>query len=365
VAPLIAYLTAETAAGRAALEEVMAHSYRGEVEDVPAEWSLVRLAGGVPVAYILVDPERQLDMPRGSLGYAFINDVATREDRRGEGHFRAIMEEAFDRLREAGVALAVTHGRYPLYRRLGFEVFTHHAGIFVTPEQVERRLGLTSGGGAEEMLVVNDHRALQEDLLLVVEVRAGTLPECRSALQAAAALARQRGKARLLFEHPPCPSYGSRYPIYPSPETPFTALARACGAEVCLQGADPEGGSIPDADWIKVLDAAAFLGQVLPCLGGPAQALPEAVVALETGAGAVTLVSSCAGVSVETGMRAGAEVVPWPAGALAQLATGYQSAGVLSTVHSTPLSSSALALLQALFPPCWRFSRNESWTFRS
>ncbi len=358
------YVAATSPAGRAALDEVMAHSYRGDVADVPPEWSLVRLVDGVPMAYILIDPSRRLDMPCGSLRYGFICDVATREDRRGEGHFRAIMEEAFARLRRAGVAVAITHGRYQLYRRFGFAVFTHHAGIFLTPEQVDRHLGRAGPAGAEDLLVVMEHRGLHEDLLLVTEVKAGTLAECRSALQAAAELARRQGKGRILFEHPACPSYGSRYPVYASPETCFSALARACGAEVCLQGAEPEAGSVPDADWIKVLDAAGLVQEAVACRERPA-ALPRAAVTLATEAGAVTIAGAGSQVRVSSEGWAGAEVVSWPAGALAQLVTGYCSAEVLSVVHGTPLAEATLSLLQAVFAPCWRFSRNESWTFAS
>jgi hypothetical protein len=48
---------------------------------------------------------------------------------------------------------------------------------------------------------------------------------------------------------------------------------------------------------------------------------------------------------------------------LAQLVTGYRSAETLALIHGLELPPEAQALLSALFPPCWRFSRNESWTF--
>jgi len=38
---------------------------------------------------------------------------------------------------------------------------------------------------------------------------------------------------------------------------------------------------------------------------------------------------------------------------------------MLAIIHDTTIPERALALLQALFPPGWRLSRNESWTYRS
>jgi GNAT superfamily N-acetyltransferase len=337
----------------------MACSYEAEIDSAPAAWARVQVADGVPVTFILVDPERAMETPVEDLRYAFILDVATREDRRGEGHFRHIMEHTFESLRGAGVGLLVTHGRYQLYRRFGFDVFTHHSGIFITPVQIERALG--PGPAGIEQLSVEDRSAVQEDLLLVTEARAATLAEARAALQTAAVLARERGKARILFEHPPAPSYGSRYPIYASLETPLTALARSCGGEIRVQGADPEGGSIPDADWIKVLDTATFLREALR--GKEGQGLPRAAVAFETEAGAAAIVSDGRNVLVQDEVAAGDVQVKWPASALAQLVTGYRSAELLNTLNETGLPDDALALLAALFPSCWRLSRNESWTF--
>ena len=72
----------------------------------------------------------------------------------------------------------------------------------------------------------------------------------------------------ILIEHPSAPSYGSTYPFYASPETPLTELARACGGRVIVQGANPEEGSVPDADWIKILDAAGFVRKAMKSLRG-------------------------------------------------------------------------------------------------
>lgn len=357
-------VTAETSQGRQAIAEVMSRSYAADIGRVPAPWARALLVDDVPVSFVLVDPDRRMEFPGGDVRYAYVEDVATRQDRRGEGHFRAIMEDTLASLRSSGASLVLTHGRYQLYRRFGFDVFTHHCGIFTSPEQIERTLGIRGSEVVGPVLPVEESRHLQEDLLLIADVRAGSLSEAKAAMQMAAALARSQGKARILFEHPAAPSYGSRYPVYPSLETPLTALARACGARICVQGAAPEDGCVPDADWIKVLDASSFLGEVVRCLGraGPA---PKGAVCVETEAGVVAVESSGGEVTVSGQDRPGMERVRWPSAALAQLATGYRSASVLGTIHDTPLSARASALLDALFPPRWRLSRNESWTFRA
>jgi GNAT superfamily N-acetyltransferase len=356
-------LTAETAPGWQAIEHVMQRAYPAEIGSVPAAWARALVVDGEPVSFVLVDPDRWMEHPGGDLPYAFICDIATREDRRREGHFRRLMAHTFSSLRVAGIPLVLTHGRCPLYRPLGFDVFTHHCGIFVTPDQIERGLGTSDGGADANLLVVEDWRAIVKDLLLVTEVRAETLPEARAALQAAARLARERDKRRILFEHPPAPSYGSRYPIHPSLETPLTVVARTCGAQVRVQGADPEAGSVPDADWIKVLDARAFLEQAVHGLDPVGVPWPRGRICLETGAGLVGLEGDGQGLRVHAGAGPGAPRVPWPAPALAQLVTGYRSVELLSTIHDVPLPDDVLELLGVLFPPRWRLSRNESWTF--
>jgi len=361
----IEYLTAETERGRLAIKEVMGRSYTADAAEVPAQWARARVVDGVPVSFVLVDPDRCMQFPEGDVRYAFVCDVATRRERRWEGHFRAIMEHTFSALRATGVSLVLTHGRYPLYRRFGFEVFTHHCGVLVTPNQIERRLGTQVSVEARQLLVVEESEYLHDDLLMITGVKASTVPECAVALRAAAGIARERGKARILLEHPAAPSYGSRYPIHPSPETLLTAVARACGAEVRIQGADPESGSVPDADWIKVLDAAMLLGAVLDCVKESRLSLPKGAVCFDTDAGAVTIDSLGDTVTASGEPVPGTAVVRWPSSALAQLVTGYQPVEVLCTIHKTSLPAEAMSLLQALFPRRWRFSRNESWTFRS
>lgn len=357
-------LTAETRRGRRAIAEVMQRSYVADVGSVPTAWARVLVVDDVPISFILVDPDRQMAHPGGDIRYAFICDVATREDRRDEGHFRRIVEHTFASLRASGIPLVITHGRYQLYRRFGFEVFTHHCGIFTTPEQIERELGGQAPEGAEQLLVVDEGKYTQENLFLVTDVRATTFAESSSALQAAAALARRRGKAEILFECPAAPSYGSRYPVYPSLETPFTVLARSCGARVCVQGAAPEDGLIPDADWIRVLDAMPFVREALRGLEKPVQSLPKGMICLDTDVGSVAIESLGKDVAVSEEVKPGAVRVKWPSSALAQLVTGYRSVGLLSAIHSTPLPVEAMGLLEILFPRRWRLSRNESWTYR-
>lgn len=94
-------------------------------------------------------------------------------------------------------------------------------------------------------------------------------------------------------------------------------------------------------------------------------ALPEATVALDTDAGAVTIVSREGRVAAHTGIAPGERALQWPSSALAQLVTGYRSAETLALLHDLELPPEAQALLSALFPTCWRFSRNESWTLQS
>jgi hypothetical protein len=303
-----------------------------------------------------------MEFPRADLRYAFIMNVATHASRRGEGHFRGIMEHLLSALLAEGITLVLTHGSCSLYRRFGFDVFTHHCGIVATPEGIERQLGQQASHEGRALLEIYEHQALQPDLLLVSDVQATTLSHCREALLASAAEARRRGKARILFEHPAAPSYGSRYPRYMSLETPFTALARSCGAEVRIQGADPESGFIPDADWMKVLNARAFVAGALTCIR-PQPPFPRATVAFKTDGGVVTIESRSGRLIVTDQQVPGAELVQWPASRLGQLVTGYQRADALATLQGTPLGLDSLALLSLLFPPCWRLSRNESWIF--
>ena len=355
-------LNTETERGRRALATVMERSYAAEIGDVPADWARALVVDGEPVSFVVVDPDRRMDQPGGDIRYAFVRDVATREDRRGEGHFRQILEHTFSSLRAEGIPIVITHGRYQLYRRFDFDVFTHHSGIFITPDQVERAIGLPNRETVQPLLEIADNAHVQDDLLLVTDVKATTLVDSRAALKAAAWAARERGKARILFEHPSAPSYGSRYPIHPALETPFTIVARACGAKICVQGADPESGSIPDADWIKMLDPAALLREARRGVDRPSS---EMRVCFDTDAGAATIETVSQGLTVQRGDRRDGVHIEWPSSALAQLVTGYRSVEVLDVIRGPSRPAEERAFLAELFPTRWRLSRNESWTFRS
>ncbi len=357
-------LTAETGEGRQAIADVMAHSYRADVDTIHPEWALVRRVNGIPVSFILIDPNRIMHFPGGGLSYGFISHVATRKDRRWEGHFRAIMDVAFDRLKAAGVPLVLTHGRFPLYRRFGFDVFTYNSGIFITPDIIEHRLGISSQPGSENWITVLDNHSVLDDLLLVTHARADTHVEARLSLLAAAEAARQRRKSRILIEHPAAPSYGSTYPIYASPETPLTELARACGGRVIVQGANPEEGSVPDADWIKILDAAGFVRKAMKSLQASLGPLETAKIWIETDAGSFLIDSSGRELVLSDEYREDHPAVRWPSSALAQLVTGYKSIEVISATYNSVLPPEVTRLLGQLFPPRWRFSRNESWTYQ-
>jgi hypothetical protein len=352
------YLTAESERGRLAIEEVMRHSYKSDIDNVPPQWAVARVVDGVPVSFILVKPDGKMEFPRGKIRYAFVDDVATREDRRLEGHFRGIMEYTFSKVRAAGIPLMQLHGEQQLYRRFGFDVCTHHYGIFATPELIETKLGTHVPEGARELLKISDGEHIQKDLLMVDHVEAETLLECKAALQAAAAIARERGKARILFWGPDSLIFGSAYPS----ESCLTVMARACGAQICIRGGEPEGPE-DHADWIRVLDAALLVKEALKCLPEPEYPFPRGGICFDTDAGAVTIESSGSSITASDGTKPGVVTVNWPSSAIAQLVTGYHTASVLSAIHDTPFSPETMALLEALFPQQWRFSGNENWFF--
>jgi GNAT superfamily N-acetyltransferase len=356
-------VTAETDEGRRAIEEVMAHSYQTDIEGVPLEWARALVVDGVPVSFMRVNPDDAIALPGGKLRAAFLDDMATREDRRREGHFRTIMERMLADLRAAGISCVTTHGPSALYRRFGFHVCTHHCGLFITPAEIEQRAPrlrgrAAEGGAGEELLEVDDHPQFVPDLLVVSEVRAWTFAEARAALLRAAALARQRGKTRILFEHP-----RADHRLHPSLETPFSELARACGAQMIVTSADPEGRRVDHADWYKVLDTHGFLADAVPLRPVKQSALPEASVTFETDAGTATIRGAAEGATVIPGACEGAWRLAWPTSAVAQLALGHTSAAALVEMHGIPLPLEPLAMLDALFPRWWRLSRNEEWVF--
>jgi glycine/sarcosine N-methyltransferase len=359
------FLTAETEQGRRAIEEVMAHSYEEDIDLVPPEWAFARIVDDVPVSFAMVLPDERLHFPNGAIRHGFLRDAATREDRRHEGHFRATMQEVFDRLRLAQIPLATTHGEHQLYRRFGFDVFTHHHVILITPEQITRHLGRAGSQEGEQFLEIEAGPPRVEDLLLVGSVTASTAAEARCALLAAAATAERLGRRQILFEHPPA-AVLSRHPSLAgqaSLDSAFRSLALACGAQVRMEGGVPEGRPIPDGDWIKVLDAVAFVEGAVRLLAPAAASLPGVRIAISCDAGDLTITSSAAGVTVRAGRPEGAPVLQWPSAMLAQLFAGYQSADVLACLHDVALPPEAAAFFSALLPRQWRVTRHESWAY--
>ena len=57
MAQKIEYFTAESEQGRLAIEEVMQHSYKSDIDNVPPQWAIARVVDSVPVSFILVKPD--------------------------------------------------------------------------------------------------------------------------------------------------------------------------------------------------------------------------------------------------------------------------------------------------------------------
>jgi hypothetical protein len=356
----IDYLTAETDEGYQAIAEVANSAIPAAVEIVPREWAIVRRVNGEPVSFALVDPGRKMRFSKGAIEYGYIHTIATRADRRSRGHFTAMLAEVFSRLKTAGRSFVILHGAFSLYRRFGFERFTYHSGIFITPAAIENSLGEAPlSPGLADLIEVCDSQLFMKDLLYITHASAGSLEEARGALLAAARLARAANKPRILIEHPDAPSYGSTYPVYKSIETPLTAIARACGGKVVVQGAGM-GHSVED-DWMRLLDPLQFVREILECRQGEVPATPPAGIWIETELGGLGLESDGRDVFVRPEPRTGMAQVSWSAADLAQLATGYHTPAVISAVKRTPLPHQELSLLEAVFPPGWRLSRNASW----
>ena len=58
----VEYLTAETEHGRQAIQEVMQRSYTADVDDVLPAWAIARLVDDIPVPFILIAPDKQLEL---------------------------------------------------------------------------------------------------------------------------------------------------------------------------------------------------------------------------------------------------------------------------------------------------------------
>jgi hypothetical protein len=359
----IDYLTAETEAGCRAIAEVANNAIPAAVDIVPPGWAIVRRVNGEAVSFALIDPERMMRFGKGAIRYGYIHTIATRADRRARGHFRAMLDEAFRRLKLAGLPFVVLHGANSLYRRFGFEGFTHHSGIFITPGAIEHCLGdAPQSPGLADLIEICESQLFLKDLLYVTHASAGSLEEARGSMLAAAKLAREKNKARILIEHPDAPSYGSTYPVHASSETPLTALARACGGKVVLQGANPEDGRALDDDWIRVLDPLRLAEAVLDCRQGEELLAPApARIWICTEQGSFGLVSDGRAVSVTAERSPEMAALGWTSGDVAQLATGFRPAAITAAIRRTPLTPACQGLLEAVFPSGWRFSRNASW----
>lgn len=354
----VEYLTAETERGCEAIGEVMGRSYTAPIDDSHVDWALVRIVDGTPVSFILVDPDSQTECTGGSIPTGFATDAATRWDRRREGHFSAIVREMESRLRASGRPLMATHGEDRLYHGLGFCVVTHNFGVFVRPECIERTLGQAADTRGSEFLTLWEHPMMKTDRLVFEGVTARTYEESRAALQASAALARESDRSGIVFISP-----GEPFPAWPSLETPFTILARACGGEIRVQGSEPLGRAVEHANWVRVLDSRMYLAAIAEGLNSLDVPFPEGAVPFAIDGALITLVSLDGRISVTDGSATDAPTVVWPSSALLQLTTGYLTADALCALHGTSLPPDALDLLTALFPRTWRFTMDESWVF--
>jgi hypothetical protein len=361
----IEFLTADTPAGREAINSVMRLSYTTDIDDSHPDWALALIVDGVPTSFALIDPTRQMSFPGRSIPYGYIAHVATRKDRRSEGNFQIIMNESFRRLKESGCTLAVVHGPYRLYYQFGFTPFTYHSGIFIKPEQISRVLGTKVPPHAESLFHVEQSSLIRRDLLVISNLRVREYHEASAILIGAAEYARRFNKSEILFEHPNAHGYGSTYPIYNSPETRFTKLARALGGRVIVKGTDPVSDEIPEADYLKPLDIPGFLHQCATGRLARSNPLQNGQIAFHTENGDATIESDGNAVRIYAGCKKDATIVNAPTAALAQLVTGYLPVNLMCAVYNIPLSEPAKALLSSLFPPIWRFSRNKSWMYQT
>jgi GNAT superfamily N-acetyltransferase len=360
-------LTAESDGGRAAVAEIMAlGGGEADLGGAPPEWVRVLAVDGTPVSFLAVDPNCRMEYPRGDVPYALLRAGATREDRRGQGHFRTLLEDTLAALRQAGIPWIVGRLPYGLGQLLGFAAFTNYSSFLLRPEEIEQTLAGGRPDGMEGRLTYAEFPDIQEDLLLVTDVDAQTEFECVQALREAAWIARSRGKARIVFEHPPAALPGSRYPIHDCRQTTLTMAAMTCFARVRITGADAdeekeEVDHAVAADMIRIVDLAEAVRLVTAASGVPSGHCPRGVVALDDAAGQATITVGPGSVEATPGLQAGAPVVPFSAAIMAQILTGYRSAKTLAYQAPSPIAGPAIEMLDCLFPRFWRFSRNEKW----
>ncbi len=211
--------------------------------------------------------------------------------------------------------------------------------IRLAPEAIHRTLGrdTAASDAGRALLEVAPGRGLLPGLLLLRDVRAADAVAARSALLAAADLAEARGATRILIEAPPASRNGGGYAMQRDLSTPLIELARYCGGEIVVQGADPEGGHVAHADWFQVLDLAGLLAAALPPEADTAGLL-DGAVALCTESGAATIAVRDGRATVTPGAAAGVPQIAWPAAAAGQLALGYAAAPILAA-RGTPVSA--------------------------
>ncbi len=369
-------LTAETAEGAAAVERFLRDApISAPWDSVPSEWIRVLCVGDLPVAFAAIAPDRRMDFPRGSVRYAFLIAGRMHPEFGDANAFRELLAACCGDLRAAGVPWLAARLPYALGRELGFETFTHNSAFVLRPEEIEQTFGGGRPDNPEGMLVFDESPDIQEDLLVVARERDLDEGEAVAALREAAWIARSRGKSRILFEYPPAPGPGLNYPIYATRHTPLMVMAMAAGARVRVSPSEPQEDADEEengrsrnvrCDMVRLTDLAAALQAVLEVSGGPAQRadIKPGAVAFDTDAGQATLEATLAGWHVRAGIAAGLAPVPLRAGAVAQMILGYRSARTLAYLHQVEIPPQAADILEALFPRCWRFSRNETWISR-
>jgi len=354
-------ITAETEPGVRALQEVMRRSYETEIDSVPPRWARTLLVDGEPTSFILVDPERNLEFLDGSIPYAFINDIATRGDKRGQGWFNHLLNTTCEDLRTEGLAVVICHGSTSLYRKQGFCEFTYNCGLWI---DVDRVLKHCDPLGSIES---TDISVLKPDItpkhMLVVE-NMNQSADHRAILLQAADHARESGKASILFEYPEAPSYGSSYPVYEELITTFSKYVLRMGGRLEIRSSLPDGEKIDHTDWMKIIDPALLMRQVMNIHSISVLSSFYPIV-LEVDSVEIDPLKISAGDECENSSLSSRERISMSHELFAKLFTGFETVGSLVHTHRINISESSKSTLTELFPQGWRLSRNENWVFGS
>ena len=360
----IEYLSAETEAGKRAIYEVMEPSFREELNESLSEWSIARVVDDVPVSFVIIDPFRTLDFGSGKIRYAFVGDIATREDRRREGHFRSLMEYSFQKIKSSGIAVVLLHGRNDLYQnRFGFTTFTYHQGLFTSPARIRTFFhNETATDGVKQLKLLS--RGVYDDLLVVTDVEVATREDCVQLLKLSAETADHMGKDRILIEYPFHSERESTYPAFLSPNSLFTQFAEIVGVNIVRMAAYPEEGPVFHADWISIIDAYMLLLQTCS-LAGDRQADIESSLNIIVQGQFVSIKCHENALSVSSERMPAAPTIELESEELARLFTGFYDIDDIAALKKEyELDSAAMDLLRALFPKTWRYSRNENWTYK-